>query len=178
MHGGLSPDLQSMEQIRRVMRPTDVPDTGTYQIPHTLVSTQMRMACRATLWPIMVRPRQGHHRLVRKRSRCIIYFRPRCRVAFLTETRYGSNLPGTSGVSPLKGHYSPSTRGWCAYRTVYVRAHICELPYPAFTMRFQCIYCIRRWLTFYLGGRRWIWVLRKASTCNTFLGTKLLRRVR
>ena len=29
MHGGLSPDLSSMEQIRRVMRPTDVPDTGT-----------------------------------------------------------------------------------------------------------------------------------------------------
>jgi diadenosine tetraphosphatase ApaH/serine/threonine PP2A family protein phosphatase len=28
MHGGLSPDLSSMEQIRRVMRPTDVPDTG------------------------------------------------------------------------------------------------------------------------------------------------------
>ena len=28
MHGGLSPDLQAMEQIRRVMRPTDVPDTG------------------------------------------------------------------------------------------------------------------------------------------------------
>lgn len=28
MHGGLSPDLQSLEQIRRVMRPTDVPDTG------------------------------------------------------------------------------------------------------------------------------------------------------
>ncbi|KJH45898.1 putative phosphoprotein phosphatase 1 [Dictyocaulus viviparus] len=27
-HGGLSPDLQNMEQIRRVMRPTDVPDTG------------------------------------------------------------------------------------------------------------------------------------------------------
>uniref|UniRef100_A0A4W5LFN7 Serine/threonine-protein phosphatase PP1-beta catalytic subunit n=1 Tax=Hucho hucho TaxID=62062 RepID=A0A4W5LFN7_9TELE len=29
-HGGLSPDLQSMEQIRRIMRPTDVPDTGRY----------------------------------------------------------------------------------------------------------------------------------------------------
>jgi diadenosine tetraphosphatase ApaH/serine/threonine PP2A family protein phosphatase len=28
MHGGLSPDLQSMDQIRRVMRPTDVPETG------------------------------------------------------------------------------------------------------------------------------------------------------
>lgn len=27
-HGGLSPDLHGMEQIRRIMRPTDVPDTG------------------------------------------------------------------------------------------------------------------------------------------------------
>lgn len=27
-HGGLSPDLQSMEQVRRIMRPTDVPDVG------------------------------------------------------------------------------------------------------------------------------------------------------
>ena len=32
MHGGLSPDLQSMEQIRRVMRPTDVPDTGASRL--------------------------------------------------------------------------------------------------------------------------------------------------
>lgn len=32
MHGGLSPDLQSMEQIRRVMRPTDVPDTGIFLV--------------------------------------------------------------------------------------------------------------------------------------------------
>ncbi|KAA8897243.1 hypothetical protein TRICI_006758 [Trichomonascus ciferrii] len=28
MHGGLSPDLNSMDQIRRVMRPTDIPDIG------------------------------------------------------------------------------------------------------------------------------------------------------
>jgi serine/threonine-protein phosphatase PP1 catalytic subunit len=34
MHGGLSPDLQSMEQIRRVMRPTDVPDTGWHPLNH------------------------------------------------------------------------------------------------------------------------------------------------
>ncbi|KAG3294851.1 PPP1CB-like, partial [Ictidomys tridecemlineatus] len=27
-HGGLSPDLQSMEQIQRIMRPTNVPDAG------------------------------------------------------------------------------------------------------------------------------------------------------
>jgi len=28
VHGGLSPDLQSMEQLRQIKRPTDVPDTG------------------------------------------------------------------------------------------------------------------------------------------------------
>lgn len=28
MHGGLSPELSSLEQIKRIMRPTDVPDTG------------------------------------------------------------------------------------------------------------------------------------------------------
>jgi len=28
MHGGLSPDLKSFEQVRRIQRPTDVPDTG------------------------------------------------------------------------------------------------------------------------------------------------------
>lgn len=28
MHGGLSPDLNNMEQIRRIMRPTDIPDIG------------------------------------------------------------------------------------------------------------------------------------------------------
>jgi serine/threonine-protein phosphatase PP1 catalytic subunit len=35
MHGGLSPDLQSMEQLRRVMRPTDIPDSGTPSILRT-----------------------------------------------------------------------------------------------------------------------------------------------
>jgi len=28
MHGGLSPDLKAMEQIRRIIRPTDIPDQG------------------------------------------------------------------------------------------------------------------------------------------------------
>ncbi len=28
MHGGLSPELSSLEQVKRIMRPTDVPDTG------------------------------------------------------------------------------------------------------------------------------------------------------
>ncbi len=32
MHGGLSPDLKAMEQIRRVVRPTDVPDTGLHNL--------------------------------------------------------------------------------------------------------------------------------------------------
>ena len=31
MHGGLSPELNSIEQIKRIMRPTDVPDTGKFK---------------------------------------------------------------------------------------------------------------------------------------------------
>ena len=30
MHGGLSPELTNLDQIQRVMRPTEVPDTGCY----------------------------------------------------------------------------------------------------------------------------------------------------
>lgn len=30
MHGGLSPDLKNLEQIRRIVRPTDVPETGNF----------------------------------------------------------------------------------------------------------------------------------------------------
>jgi serine/threonine-protein phosphatase PP1 catalytic subunit len=52
MHGGLSPDLQSMEQIRRVMRPTDVPDTGKLLL---IDWTSLRLA--------MVRPGQRHKRM-------------------------------------------------------------------------------------------------------------------
>jgi serine/threonine-protein phosphatase PP1 catalytic subunit len=33
MHGGLSPDLNSMEQIRRVMRPTDVSFIPSFPFP-------------------------------------------------------------------------------------------------------------------------------------------------
>lgn len=28
MHGGLSPELLSMEQIKRILRPIEIPDTG------------------------------------------------------------------------------------------------------------------------------------------------------
>ena len=30
MHGGLSPDLTSLDQIKSIIRPTDVPDTGRH----------------------------------------------------------------------------------------------------------------------------------------------------
>jgi serine/threonine-protein phosphatase PP1 catalytic subunit len=28
MHGGLSPDLTNLDQVKKIIRPTDVPDTG------------------------------------------------------------------------------------------------------------------------------------------------------
>ncbi len=28
MHGGLSPELNNVEQIKKIVRPTDIPDTG------------------------------------------------------------------------------------------------------------------------------------------------------
>lgn len=39
---GLSPDLQSMEQIRRIMRPTDVPDTGEWLGVHNKCVFEMK----------------------------------------------------------------------------------------------------------------------------------------
>uniref|UniRef100_A0A8C5MRR0 Serine/threonine-protein phosphatase n=1 Tax=Leptobrachium leishanense TaxID=445787 RepID=A0A8C5MRR0_9ANUR len=50
-HGGLSPDLQSMEQIRRIMRPTDVPDTGVLSSGHLL---RVPGTTRIVLWLVEV----------------------------------------------------------------------------------------------------------------------------
>lgn len=47
MHGGLSPELKSMEQIRRISRPTDVPDTG-------FSPTKMKLICRNSLRFVVV----------------------------------------------------------------------------------------------------------------------------
>lgn len=109
MHGGLSPDLNSMEQIRRVMRPTDVsPDAialinsssaaATVADPAFLNSTDPR------LWPTVrspvVRPRQRHHRLVGERSRCILHLRTGRGLTVPPEARHGPDLsrpPGRRG---------------------------------------------------------------------------------
>jgi len=44
---GLSPDLQSMEQIRRIMRPTDVPDQGQCVAitPHSCHQLSIGLLC-------------------------------------------------------------------------------------------------------------------------------------
>ena len=41
---GLSPDLQSMEQIRRIMRPTDVPDQGSYLLQSLFMESCVDMS--------------------------------------------------------------------------------------------------------------------------------------
>lgn len=90
MHGGLSPDLNSMEQIRRVMRPTDVrrnplsPPSllsvtasfvfhGLRGVPLTVPDSRLRPPLRSSL----VRPRQGYHGLERKRPRRLVHLRAR-----------------------------------------------------------------------------------------------------
>lgn len=52
-HGGLSPDLQGMEQIRRIMRPTDVPDTGNFlliMIQHKFFGKEQICNCPLSLY--------------------------------------------------------------------------------------------------------------------------------
>ena len=46
MHGGLSPDLNSMEQIRRVMRPTDVSDPRTPALPSVAAFLALSWCCK------------------------------------------------------------------------------------------------------------------------------------
>lgn len=92
MHGGLSPDLSSMEQIRRVMRPTDVPDTGPFPLP----LFRQTCSCRPPMRPPLVRSRQGHNRLVRKRQRRLLHIRSRRRLSIPPKTRYGPYLSSTS----------------------------------------------------------------------------------
>ena len=51
VHGGLSPDLQSMEQIRRIMRPTDVPDTGQSHLLPCRHPWRPRLTLRLSCFP-------------------------------------------------------------------------------------------------------------------------------
>lgn len=46
----------------------------------------------------MVRSRQGHHWLVGKRPRSVIYVWTGRRLEILTETRHGLDLPGSPGA--------------------------------------------------------------------------------
>jgi hypothetical protein len=68
MHGGLSPDLQSMEQIRRVMRPTDVPDTGAsdhgLEIRQLLTYSLLQVCCATCYGQIQTRTSLGGQKTI------------------------------------------------------------------------------------------------------------------
>jgi serine/threonine-protein phosphatase PP1 catalytic subunit len=53
MHGGLSPDLNSMEQIRRVMRPTDV-SLSSLPTTNFCFSPSSRMFCAISYWQTQI----------------------------------------------------------------------------------------------------------------------------
>lgn len=42
LYAGISPDLQSMEQIRRIRRPTAIPDTGISACSFAVVTKMMQ----------------------------------------------------------------------------------------------------------------------------------------
>ena len=92
MHGGLSPDLNSMEQIRRVMRPTDVSAPAAAR-PADAPDPRLRPAVR----PAVVGPGQGHYRVERERPRRVVYLWARRRVALPAEARHGPHLPRAPG---------------------------------------------------------------------------------
>ncbi|KAI3359530.1 hypothetical protein L3Q82_013930, partial [Scortum barcoo] len=79
-HGGLSPDLQSMEQIRRVMRPTDVPDQG--------------LLC-DLLWADPDKDVLGWGENDR---RCLLHVRGRRGGQIFAQTRHGPNMQGAPAI--------------------------------------------------------------------------------
>ncbi len=124
---GLSPDLQSMEQIRRIMRPTDVPDTGACCLITEQRCTEnetkfaswsqdfhrsqdLTISFRFTVWFVVVGSRQGSFWVGRKRPRCVVYVWCRCRREVSEQARLGSDMQGSSGKTSSFALFFPMMR--------------------------------------------------------------------
>ncbi len=131
MHGGLSPELGQMDQIKRIMRPTDVPDTG--------------LLC-DLLWSDPDKDIVG----------------------------WGENDRGVSFT------FGPDVVAQFLKRhdlDLVCRAHQVSSLFFLSGLRIisYFIFYASWWLCFFfLGCRRWLWILRQASACHAFLGSKLL----
>ena len=91
MHGGLSPELNQLDQINHIYRPIEVPETGKN---HQCGSDN---SVRSSLWSTLVGPRQRRSELGRKRQGSELHLRAWHCDDFPQKARFRPRLQGPSG---------------------------------------------------------------------------------
>ena len=172
-HGGISPELNSFDQIKRIIRPTDVPDSGllcdllwadpdkeimvcahqSHFVNHLFITMDSLLTNNHHLLLICYRPGMG-----RKRSRCVVHIWCRRSYKVSKKTRSWSRLPGAPGKLP--------NRVYCLSGFVYCISQI-----NIFNGLFMSF------VKYFLGSRRWIRIFCKTAVGHSIFGTKLLWRI-